>query len=220
MIFHVIDYRQLYKLSRLIDLGEFKGIDFTAETFFHYLIDRFDADKIKVFVNVENKEINGFVICSLSQDVVTERPEVFIDLAWIKKGTNGKVGEELLEKAEDYTRELNLSRISGFTLRGQEKAMFRKYGFRPYSTIMVKDLKQLSNGLQNSDKGAKARLQEDNNVPKVVTTSHKQECKEYYAQNKGKILQKRKEHYKLKKMKNLQKKEAKDNAIKKEEDRT
>lgn len=216
MIFHVIDYHQLYKLSRLIDLGEFKGIDFTAETFFHYLIDRFDKDRIKVFVNVENKEINGFVICSLSQDVVTERPEVFIDLAWVKKGLDGKVGEELLKKVEDYTRKLKLSRISGFTLRGQEGAMFKKYGFRPYSTIMVKDLKASSRP-QNGDKGVKTRLQEDNKAPEAVTTSHKQECREYYAQNREKILQKRKEHYKLKKMK---KKGAKDNAVKKEEDRT
>jgi len=219
LIYNVIDYHQLYKLSRLIDLGEFKGIDFTAETFFHYLIDRFDKDRIKVFVNVENKEINGFAICSLSQDVVTERPEVFIDLAWIKKGTNGKVGEELLEKVEDYTRKLNLSRISGFTLRGQEKAMFGKYGFRRYSTIMVKDLKQVPDGLQNDDKEVKIRLQKDNNASKEFT-SRKQKNIEYYAKNRQKILQKRKEHYKLKKMKNLQKKEAKDNDIKKEEDRT
>ena len=140
MIYNVIDYHLLYKLSRLIDLGEFKGIQFTAATFWHYLMDRFDTDKIKVFVSVENKEINGFVICSLSQDVVTESPEVFIDLAWIKKGTNGRVGDGLLKKTEEYTRSLNLSRISGFTLRGQEKAMFKKFGFRRYSTIMVKDL--------------------------------------------------------------------------------
>ena len=34
----------------------------------------------------KKKEINGFVISSLSQDVVMGRPEVFIELAWVKKG--------------------------------------------------------------------------------------------------------------------------------------
>lgn len=208
MIYDVIDYFQLYKLSRLIDLGEFKEIDFTANTFFQYLIDNFDKDKIKVFVNVENKEINGFAICSLSQDVVTQRPEVFIDLAWTKKGTNGKIGEELLGKVEDYARGLKLSRVSGFTLRGQEKAIFAKYGFRPYSIIMVKDLKQLTDGLQNDDKGAKTSLQRDKSAHKGIATTHKQKvrghqrvCKEYYEKNKEKILQRRKELYHMNKKK-------------------
>lgn len=156
MIYNVIDYHLLFKLSRLIDLGEFKGIQFTAATFFHYLMDRFDTDKIKVFVSVENKEINGFVICSVSRDVVTERPEVFIDLAWTKKGTNGNVGAGLLKKAEEYTLSLNLSRISGFTLRGQERGMFKKYGFTKYSTIMVKDLKEETNVKQKREDRAGA----------------------------------------------------------------
>lgn len=198
MIFHIIDYYQLYKLSRLIDLGEFKEIDFTANTFFQYLIDNFDKDKIKVFVNVENKEINGFVICSLSQDVVTQRPEVFIDLAWTKKGTNGKIGEELLGKVEDYARGLKLSRISGFTLRGQEGAIFKKYGFRRYSTIMVKDLKDTAKRPQDRQKEPKTRLQGDNNASKGIT-SHKQVCKAYYERNKKKLLQKRKERYSMNK---------------------
>ena len=207
MIYNVIDYFQLYKLSRLIDSGEFKGIDFTAQTFFQYLIDNFDQDKIKVFVNVEKKEINGFAICSLSQDVVTRRPEVFIDLAWIKKGTDGRIGEDLLEKVEDYARSLKLSRISGFTLREQEGAMFKKYGFRRYSTIMVKDLKQVSSEPQNAQKEAKTSLQTEKKAHKKIAAatksrsfkqrirSHQRVCKEYYERNKEKIKQRQKERY-------------------------
>lgn len=205
MIFPVIDYHQLYKLSRLIDMGEFKDIDFTAETFFHYLIDRFDVDRVKVFVSSENREINGFVICSLSEDVVTQRPEVFIDLAWVKRGSDGKIGQELLKKVEEYARALKLNRISGFTLRGQEGAMFKKYGFRKYSVIMVKDL---------DGKDTKAE-------PMKMTKVEKNRL--YYQKNRDRIIQRSKKHYELKKLKNSEKAEKREessNAEQKEEDRT
>lgn len=203
MIFDVRDYYQLYKISRLIDLGEFKDIDFTTQTFFQYLIDRFDKDKIKVFVNIENKEMNGFVICSLSQDVVTQRPEVFIDLSWVKKGTDGNIGKELLQKVEDYARELKLSRISGFTLRDEQVAMFRKYGFSKYSIIMVKNLdgkERIAEVEAEAEPKAEEKL-------KAKTLSHKEKCKEYYKRNRSKVLQKRKQDYQMKKLKNLDKNE-------------
>jgi len=197
LILDVRNYYQLYKISQLINLGDFKDIDFTAQTFFQYLIDNFDRDKIKVFVNVENKEINGFVICSLSQDVVTQRPEVFIDLVWVKKGIDGNIGDDLLKKVEDYTKSLKLSRISGFTLRGEEGAMFRKYGFRPYSTIMVKDLTEAP---QNAEKGAEMGLQDTKSYFEA-SKSHKDVCKRYYEKHKKTLRQKRRKRYRMNKSK-------------------
>jgi len=221
MILDVRDYYQLYKISKLIDSGEFKEIDFTAQTFFQYLIDNFDRDKIKVFVNVENKEVNGFVICSLSQDVVTQRPEVFIDLAWVKKGTDGKIGEELLKKVEDYTKSLKLSRVSGFTLRGQEGAMFKKYGFKRYSTIMVKDLTETP---QIGEKGLEIAPEGDKSLVKEVR-SHKETCKRYYEKHKKTLRQKRRERYRMNKNKESMNKidsmnKGGNDAEQKEEDRT
>ena len=208
MIYNVIDYFQLYKISQLIDSGEFKDIEFTANTFFHYLIDNFDKDRIQVFVNVEDKEIDGFVICSLSQDVVTQRNEVFIDLTWIKKGTDGNIGKELLEKVEDYARKLNLTRISGFTLRGEQKAMFAKYGFRPYSTIMVKDLNGKER-IAEIEAGAEPKSEEKSEKSEEKRVKHNEQSRKYYQKHRAGVLQKRKQNYKIKK------EEVKKNAVKK-----
>lgn len=201
MITETKDYYILYRISRLVDAGIFEGIDFTAQTFFSYLINRADKDKIKVFVNVENKEINGFAICSLSEDVVTQRPEVFIDLAWVKKGVDGKVGKDLLEKIEDYAKSLNLNRISGFTLRGQEDAMFRKYGFRRYSTIMVKDLIRNPHEPQKVKEEIRTEPQNNNTSKDPVSMNkHKEVCRAYYKKHRKELLKKRRERYLMKKI--------------------
>ncbi|MGE4358054.1 MAG: hypothetical protein AB7E08_05860 [Candidatus Omnitrophota bacterium] len=128
-IFEVDNYEVLWRISRLIDKGVFKGLDYTADDFFRYLIENFDKDAIKVFASVNGtNQIEGFVICSLAKNVIRNTPQVFIDLAYIDKKVDKNVGLELLKKIEDYARKLNINEICGFSLKG-ERAVFDKYGF-------------------------------------------------------------------------------------------
>lgn len=129
MIVEVKDYNILWRISRLIDKGIFKQIDCNGDDFFRYLIDEFDREKIKVYASVNgNKKMEGFVVCSLSKSLVTNKPEVFIDLAYVDKDADKNIGKELLNKVEDYSRSLGIDKITGYSLKG-ERSMLKKYGF-------------------------------------------------------------------------------------------
>lgn len=141
MIYEVKDYYLLHRISRLIDKGIFKDLNYTADQFFNYLIERFDKDKIKVFASVKNKRIEGFGVCSLNKDLITGKPEVFIDLGWVDKKAERKVAKELLKKIEDYAKSLNISRITGYTKKDL-RGIYKKYGFLKDYIVVYKELKK------------------------------------------------------------------------------
>ncbi len=140
MIVEVKDYYILWKISRLIDKGVFKDIGYTADEFFVYLRDKWDDERIKVFAYIDNGEIKGFAVCSLVRGMVRKVPQVFIDLAYIKKG-EPKIGDKIVERIEKYAKELKVNEITGYSQRG-ERAIFRKYKFDLDYTVYTKKLER------------------------------------------------------------------------------
>ncbi|HDP36815.1 MAG TPA: hypothetical protein ENN27_02940 [Candidatus Atribacteria bacterium] len=139
-IVEITDYALLYRISLLIDRGAFKFIDYDSQSFFRYLIDRFDEDKIKVFASVNGSNtIEGFAICSLTEDIIRKTPQIFIDLAYIAKKADKTVGNELMKKIEDYAKTLKIDEICGFSLKG-EKSMLDRYGFELDYRAYIKKL--------------------------------------------------------------------------------
>jgi len=142
VVVEVKDYDILWRISRLVDTGAFGKLGYTADEFFRYLIDNFDQGEIKVFAYIKDKKIVGFVVCSVSENLISGEKEVFIDLAWVDRHADGKVGKDLLKKVEVYTRGLNLKKISGYTTLTKERAILRKYGFKNEAIIMSKVLEE------------------------------------------------------------------------------
>lgn len=145
MITEVKDYYILYRISRLIDKGLFEGIGYSADDFLKYLMDKTETDKIKVFASIENNKINGFAVCSLAKDIVRDKPQVFIDLAYIEPKSNG-TGALIMKKIEEYARFLKVNELCGYSLRG-EKSMFKKYGFNLDYRVYIKKL-EVENAIQ------------------------------------------------------------------------
>lgn len=144
MIIEVNDYEILWRISRLADSGIFKGMDYSSDELFRYLIERFDSDKIKVFASVEGNAIQGFVICSLARGVIKKNPQVFIDLAYTDKKADKSLGLELMNRVEEYAKSLKINEVCGFSLKG-ERGMFDKYGFTLDYKCYKKTLKEEEN---------------------------------------------------------------------------
>jgi len=154
VVVEVKNYEILWRISRLVDTGVFGKLGYTADDFFHYLIDNFDNEQIKVFAYIDNQKIEGFTICSVSENLISGKLELFIDLAWVDKHAKGDVGKKLLRRVEDYARELKLNKVSGYTTLTKERAILRKYGFKNEAIIMSKILEEEGkNGTAEKEEG-------------------------------------------------------------------
>jgi DNA-binding Lrp family transcriptional regulator len=144
MIKEATDYKLLYRISRLVDSGVFKGIDYTGDEFFRYLIDKFDEDRVKVFVSIKEDKLNkleGFAICSLVKGDIREVPQVLIRLAYVDKKAGKDTGEKLMNKIEAYAGELKVDEVCGYSLRGT-KSMYKRYGFNLDYKCYIKKLEK------------------------------------------------------------------------------
>lgn len=137
-IIEVKDYEILYRISRLIDKGEFK-VNYTADDFFRYLIKEIEETKmLKVFASISPEaQMQGFIIVSVTRDLVRDIRSLFIDLAWVEKSAGAEIGPALLERAEDFAREIGITQLVGYSQKG-EKSMLKRYGFDVNYTSYVK----------------------------------------------------------------------------------
>ncbi len=139
MIIDVKHYETLFRISLLIDKGVFKHIDYTSDQFFKYLLERWDKDQIRVFAAVDKGNILGFAVCSVQENVIRKKPQVFIDLAFVSNDAPKETGIDLMTRIEDFARELKIDEITAFSLKG-ERSMFRKYGFGVDYTAFIKKI--------------------------------------------------------------------------------
>lgn len=141
MIVDVKDYDILYRISRMVGLKEFEKMsDYTADQFFRYLIDRFDSDSIKVFAYTNGKKsLEGVAVCSKTTSVVGDKPQLFIDFAWLDKQMPKEARLKLWEAVEDYARALGTDEVVAYTTL-QGRGLFSTYGFKRDFTAYIKKI--------------------------------------------------------------------------------
>lgn len=139
MIIDVKHYETLFRISLLIDKGAFKHIDYTSEQFFKYLLERWEKDQIRVFAAVDKGNILGFAVCSVEENIIRKKARVFIDLAFVDKDAPKDTGTKLMERIEQFAREINTDEITAFSSKG-ERSMFKKYGFELDYHVFIKKI--------------------------------------------------------------------------------
>ncbi|HPV97937.1 MAG TPA: GNAT family N-acetyltransferase [Spirochaetota bacterium] len=135
----VKDYELLWKISRMVDTGKIESVNYTADEFFRYLIDRQDANKIQVIVALEGKEILGFGVYSIHHNIISGKDTAFIDVVYIDPTAPKDCGPQMLERVEEFARQHKLDEIGCYSKK-RERGMWAKYGFVIDYTVYKKKL--------------------------------------------------------------------------------
>lgn len=129
----LIRVRSVKFVPLIADNLTFPGIEM-REVFLEHLVYAMERnpDSVLVLAEVEDKEINGFVI---AHNPGPKHP--FVDLAqvWIALGQPWSVGNQMLSRVVLWSLSLGKSYVRGETQRNPD-ALLRKFGFEPVSQIV------------------------------------------------------------------------------------
>ena len=118
-----------------------------AEEYYDELLQRLSKRQGRIVLAQENGIVVGAMGFSLDQDAayVTDdvrRHGTVTDLIVHEDWRGRGIGQMLLQEAERLTREAGLTRLFIGVLVANERAdsTYRKFGFEPYVSLLVKDL--------------------------------------------------------------------------------
>lgn len=115
--------------------------DQICERYCANLLDEVNQHKGKVFIAELGDVVVGFVAVWVEEYLEIDKEELYVsDLVVRSQYRGAGVGKQLMERAEQYARELDLSRISLSVLKGNALAydFYRHCGYSDDAIAMVK----------------------------------------------------------------------------------
>ena len=135
MIKMTVDPGVLARISQAI--VKVKGIDYTPEQFFWYMINGIKNKDMMIFVDNDEK-LDAFAVVSLISQFNKE--ELFIDMTYINPKTP-KLAGMMMDSITQFANKIRVKTLSAMITRGL-KAFNKRYGFSQKGIYITKELER------------------------------------------------------------------------------